>query len=281
MKLALSLGECQLVGKGVSDMEIADVVAILEDAFPLHLAAEWDNVGLQVGDPAADIDRIMVSLDITSEVVAEAREAGAELIVSHHPLVFDPLSSVLTDDVVGGMVADLLRAGISLYVAHTNLDGAPGLSTGIALAQALEITPLGPLVQEDGAVWGVLGETERATTLSEFADFAQEALGSSSMRVVARGEPTVSKVALMPGAGGDAVRPAAAAGADLLVCGDLKHHDALDALALDLAVIDAGHYATERPVISLLSDFLQEQCGPAVNVLVSDVLTDPFARSLC
>ncbi len=141
MKLALSLGECQLVGKGVSDMEIADVVAILEDAFPLHLAAEWDNVGLQVGDPAADIDRIMVSLDITSEVVAEAREAGAELIVSHHPLVFDPLSSVLTDDVVGGMVADLLRAGISLYVAHTNLDGAPGLSTGIALAQALEITP--------------------------------------------------------------------------------------------------------------------------------------------
>jgi len=235
-------------------------------------------VGLQVGSARDEVARVLVTLDITGAVVAEAVAGEADLIISHHPLIFEPLSSVLTDDVTGALVARLLAGGISLYVAHTNLDAAPEIGTAAALAGVLDLGDPGPLLEQDGLAWGRLGRLAEPMSLEDFASEVSERLAPARQTLIGDAGREVRVVAVMPGSGGDAVRPAAAAGADVLVCGDLKHHDALDALALGLAVLDAGHYATERPVVDSVVGYLQRQC-PDLAVAPSQAVTDPFAAS--
>ncbi len=259
-------------------MTVGDIAEQIEAMAPRQSSAEWDNVGLQVGSAGAHVRRVLVALDVTAEVVAEAEEAGAELIVSHHPLVFEPLRAVTTDEPVGALVARLLRGGVALYSAHTNLDAAPVIGTTMALSEILGLQAPRPLVTaENGGGFGAVGELREAARLDEFAEFVRERLEPSRLTVVGAGEAVVQRVALMPGSGGDAVKPAAAAGADALVCGDLKHHDALAARALGLAVVDAGHYATEHPVVARLAGYLRGRLGDIVEVMESQVCTDPFA----
>lgn len=259
-------------------MTVAEVAARIELAAPPATAAAWDNVGLQVGDATASVERLLLTLDVTAAVVAEATQVRAELIVAHHPLIFTPLRAVLLGDVVGGLVARLLRAGIALYVAHTNLDAAPELGTTAALAGVLQVEDLVALTEEDGGPYGAVGARPAPVPLGEFAAAAAARLGVDGLTVVGEPQRLVRTVALMPGAGGAGVALAAAAGADVLVCGELGHHDALEAAARGLAVIAAGHYATERPVLASLAGYLRKQC-PSVQVLQSQVRTDPTVRA--
>jgi dinuclear metal center YbgI/SA1388 family protein len=261
----------------MSNMTVAEIVGIIAEVAPPATAAAWDNVGLQVGDAEAVVDTVLVTLDMTAAVVDEAIEVGAQLIVSHHPLIFDPLTSVLADDIAGGLVIRLLGAGVSLYAAHTNLDAAAEVGTAAALARLLDVRDTRPLLAEDGVGLGALGELADGLSLERFVALVHERLRPSRLTVVGECAGPIRTVALMPGSGGDAVRPAAAAGADVLVCGDLKHHDALDALALGLMVVDAGHYATELPVVGGIVRLLEERCGGAANIVTSRVVTDPFA----
>lgn len=132
---------------GVTAAEIAEVI---EEHAPLWLAEESDNVGFQVGDPEAEVECVLVTTDVTAPVVVEAREMGAGLIVSHHPLIMPPLSAVRSDDLTGRVVADLIRGDIGLYVAHTNLDKAPVIGTAAALAEVLGVADVAPLIHESG-----------------------------------------------------------------------------------------------------------------------------------
>ncbi len=260
-------------------MTVAEIAHIIAEVAPPATAAAWDNVGLQVGDAEAVVDTVLVTLDLTAAVVDEAIAAGAQLIVSHHPLILDPLTSVLADDISGGLVIRLLDGGVSLYVAHTNLDAAAEVGTGAALARVLDVRDTRPLVVEDGVGFGAVGALAGELAMEQFVASVGQQLQPSRLTVVGECAGPVRTVALMPGSGGDAVRPAAAAGADVLVCGDLKHHDALDALALGLTVVDAGHYATELPVVDAIANLLKEQCGGAANIVSSRVVTDPFAAT--
>ncbi len=263
----------------MSSMTVAEIAGIIAEVAPPTTAAAWDNVGLQVGDAEAVVDTVLVTLDVTAAVVDEATEAGAQLIVSHHPLIFDPLTSVLADDITGRLVIRLLGAGISLYAAHTNVDAAAEVGTAAALARVLDVRDTRPLVVEDGVGFGAMGGLADGLSLERFVGLVRERLRPSRLTVVGECAGPVRTVALMPGSGGDAVRPAAAAEADALVCGDLKHHDALDALTLGLVVVDAGHYATELPVVKSIASLLEEQCGGAANIISSRVVTDPFAAT--
>jgi len=230
-----------------------------------------------VGSLESWVQRVLVCLDVTAEVVAEAEGASANLIVSHHPLILEPLRAVTTDEPVGRLVARLLRSGIALYSAHTNLDAAPVIGTAVALSELLELRETRPLVPaENGGGLGAVGELRQAARLDEFAELVRERLQPSRLAVLGAAETVVERVALMPGSGGDGVTPAVTAGAHVLVCGDLGHHDALAARAWGLAVVDAGHYATEHPVVALLADYVQERTGAAVDVMQSQVCTDPF-----
>ncbi|MEA3399925.1 MAG: Nif3-like dinuclear metal center hexameric protein [Armatimonadota bacterium] len=260
-------------------MTAADVIAQIEALAPPDAAQEWDNVGLQVGSPEAAVGTVLVCLEVTAEVVDEALQVGAELIVAHHPLIFRPMPAVRTDLPLGALIERLLGEGIAVYAAHTNLDAAPEVGTAATLAELLELTDATPLLEEDGVALGLVGELAGEMSVCELAEAVRELLGPGRMTVVGEDAP-VRWVAVMPGSGGDAVAAAAAA-ADVLVCGDLTHHDALDALAVGLAVIDAGHYATERPVVGRLAKALQDRLGSEVTVVESAVVTDPFAGEPC
>jgi dinuclear metal center YbgI/SA1388 family protein len=258
-------------------MQIADVIDEIQAVAPESTAMEWDNVGLQVGAVDERCHGVLVCLEATPDVADEAARLGANLIVTHHPLIFSPLKAIQTDQPLGQLLRRLLADGTAVYTAHTNLDAAPGVGTAAALADKLGLEEFSPLLEEGEVPLGAVGKLAGEPPVDAVVGRIRRALRPARLTVVGDTDRPVRTLALMPGSGGDAVGPAAAAGADVLVCGDLKHHDALDALALGLTVIDATHYATERPVVGALADHLRECLGDELPVLTSEVVTDPFA----
>ncbi|MFO8081476.1 MAG: Nif3-like dinuclear metal center hexameric protein [Armatimonadota bacterium] len=257
-------------------MRVSDVIDEIEAVAPPQSAMGWDNVGLQLGAADERCDGVLVTLEVTPEVADEAALVGANLIVSHHPLIFTPLSALRTDRPLGALLRRLLEDNTAVYAAHTNLDAAPDVGTAAALAEALGLDDFAPLVEEGEVGLGAVGNVDGGLPVDAIIGRIRRSLSPEHLTVVGETDCVVNRLALMPGSGGDAVGPAAAAGADLLVCGDLKHHDALDALALGLTVIDATHYATERPVVAMLADYLRGRLPHDLRVLASDVVTDPF-----
>lgn len=239
---------------------VADCAAILEAWAPPAWAEPWDNVGLLVGDPTGTVRRILVALEVTDAVLAEARQAGAELLLVHHPPILAPLRAVRTDQAAGARIARLLRDGISVYAAHTNLDVAPDgtndtLAALCGLREAAVLQPSGGAAAAaggEGAVvrgHGRIGPLAEPVTLSRLAERVRVALGVPALRVAGDPERVITVAAVGAGAGSDLMAPAAARGAQVLITGDIKHHQAQDALDLGLAVIDPGHYATEAPAL--------------------------------
>jgi len=257
-------------------MRISDVIAEIEAVAPPSTAMEWDNVGLQVGAADERCHGVLIALEVTPEVADEAARVGANLIISHHPLIFSPMKALRTDRPLGALLRRLLEDETAVYAAHTNLDAAPGAGTAAALADLLGLAEYAPLLEDGEVGLGAVGKLPDRPPVEAIIGRIRRSLSPERLTVVGETDRLVETLALMPGSGGDAVGPAAAAGADVLVCGDLKHHDALDALALGLTVIDATHYATERPVVARLAAHLQGRFGGDLRVLTSEVVTDPF-----
>lgn len=250
------------------------VSAAIEAIAPLSLAEPWDAVGLQVGDPAAEVSRLLLAVDATLETVAQASEAGAQMIVSHHPLLFSPLSTITAGDPVADVAAELIQRGIALYAAHTNLDVAPRLGTAAALAEVLGLQDArvmsAGMSNTDGEMVGsgAIGRID-ATTAAAFAARVAATLEAPAARLFGDVNAAVRRVAVIPGSGGGGLAQAKAAGADLLVTGELKHHELLEARARAVIVVLAGHLHTERPVLPVLHRYLSEAL-PELKVTVSD-----------
>ena len=229
---------------------IAQVLELLDAIAPLELAEEWDNVGLLAGRPDAAVDAVLCALDLTLPVIREARERGAQLIVTHHPILFRGRKNLREDDAEGRMLCALVRCGIGLIAMHTNFDNAqPGVND--ALARALGLCGVEAL--ENGMRVG----TTDAGTLDAFAREAERALGGV-IRAYGDGSAPVRRVAVLGGAGEDFAAQALAAGADAYVTGEMAYHKALDAADNGLCVLEAGHAATERPGILALAGSLQK-----------------------
>jgi dinuclear metal center YbgI/SA1388 family protein len=362
---------------------VSDWTRILDGFFPPSLAEEWDNVGLQVGDPAWPADRVLVALDPSLPAVREAAARGCGLLITHHPLLFRPIESVDLSEPVGRTVAESLSSRVAVVACHTNADAAqPGVTDALAEALGLRVTGvLRPTEGEDrvklvtfvpadatakvldavaGAGAGVIGEythcsfrvrgtgtflpSERAhpvvgergalnevdedrlevvvprdrlggvvtamveahpyeevaydvypligpsgpgpgrlaqpmgeLTAGELADLCRERLGTA-VRTAGDLGRSVRMVALCGGAGGTFIPDALRAGADAYVTGDLKHHQALDAVAAGLTLIDAGHHGTEWPFVRTLAEVLATSMLDA-SVSVSESATDPFGSS--
>lgn len=233
---------------------VADIVHAMEQLAPPALAEEWDNVGLQVGDAAAPVTGVLLAVDVTGEVVAQAREAGCGMVIAHHPLIFRPLASLASENPVADTAVELIRANMALYVAHTNLDKAPAVGTSPALlaAAGLQQAPQSP--EPEAALWRP-GYLPEPISLRAFAEDVATRL-RTDVRVTGDLDRMVRRVAVVPGAGGDMVGTVAEASAEVLLTGELKHHEALEAHGRGLAAIAAGHLATERPVLALLRHHL-------------------------
>ena len=244
-------------------MKLNDILEYSRALAPFETAEEWDNVGLLVGSEDTEIDRVLLALDVTPAVVREAHEKSAALIISHHPVIFRPLSAICADS------AEylLIKYGIAALCLHTNLDRAEnGVNTALGKALGLQDTELFP------EQFLLVGETCREYTAAEFATHIKESLNAPSVRFT---EGKVSKIAISSGGGGEGVELALEHGCDAFVTGELKHHQYLYAAEHGIAAFDAGHFSTEDVVIPQLKAML-EQRFPDGEWLISESSRCPY-----
>ena len=260
-------------------MLLADVVAVLEDAYPPALAEPWDAVGLVCGDPAADVQRVLFAVDPAEAVVREALDLGADLLVTHHPLYLRGTSTVAATTAKGRAVHALVRGGCGLLAAHTNADSA---ATGVsdALADLFGLTGTVPLAPQPGGSTGLgrVGDLPEPVRFGELLATAGRVLPSTSWGVRGAGDPDleVRRLAVCGGAGDSLLGAAAAAGAQAYLTSDLRHHSAAEAPE-GLALLDAAHWATEWPWLPVAAAALA--AGTGLDVHVSSLVTDPFSLS--
>ena len=261
---------------------LAEVIAVLDERYPPRLAEPWDAVGLTCGDPGAPVSRVLFAVDPTDTVAAQAREVGADLIVTHHPLFLTGVHGVAALTPGGRVVHELIRQGCGLFSAHTNADRArPGVSD--ALAQALGVrdtVPLEPAEGEPSCGLGRVGHLDHPMTLGDFARRVADALPATAQGVRAFGDPALSvrRVAVCGGSGDSLLAQANACGADVYVTADAKHHRTLDhRMAGGCAVIDIAHWASEWPWLPVAAAALRADLGNSVEVMVSERVTDPWS----
>ncbi len=253
-------------------MRLNDWIADMERIAPPELALAWDNVGLLVSPETERIERVLVALDCTAEVADEAADCGAQLVLTHHPVLFSGAKRILRDAPDTAAVYRLIRRGVGLYAAHTNLDAAPG-GVNDALAARLGLTDVRPLPPEG---LGRVGTLPEALPLAAFAALAERALGCTAL-VSGGADAMVRTVALVGGAGGSDIAAAAQAGADAFVTGECRHHQALEARVRGVALLACGHYATERVVLEALIARLQAVEND-VQYQVAQAESDPLRR---
>ena len=257
-------------------MNVGNLVRAMETIAPTHLAAAWDNVGLLVGDPGGDIERVLLTIDCVRSVLEEAVREGCGAIVSYHPPVFEAQKRF----VAGSIAHDAARAKIAIFSPHTALDVADG-GTNDVLADAVGMlarTRLRPC-EAPGAVgshagFGRVGPVAR-TTLGGLVERSKAALGLPSVLVAGRLDGPVERVAVCAGSGGELVGDAIEAKADAFVTGELRHHDTLRAVSAGLAVVCMLHSASERAVLGRLQGRLQDALG-GVRVLISSEDREPL-----
>ncbi|GGO70974.1 Nif3-like dinuclear metal center hexameric protein [Nonomuraea cavernae] len=264
-------------------MTLADVIKKLERAYPPGRAESWDAVGLVCGDPAQPVRRVLFAVDPVSVVVEEAVEWGADLIVVHHPLYLRGTTTVAADTPKGRIVHTLIKHDIALYTAHTNADVAnPGVSDALARAVGLvgDLVPLQPFPDDPWRGLGRVGELPEETTLERFALRAAAGLPKTAWGIRVAGDPArrVFRVAVSGGAGDSLLGAARAAGVDVFLTADLRHHPASEfAEEGGPALIDAAHWATEWPWLAGAASIL-DTSGVTVETRVSAAVTDAWTR---
>ena len=232
-------------------MIVYDVYDFLDEKYDFSSAAEYDNVGLLVGDGREKVTGILVCLDCTDEAITKAVECGANLIVTHHPVIFDPLKSVTEE----GLVYRLIKNGISLISAHTNLDQVEG-GVNDCLAHALGLEDIEKATDSEGFVYRI-GQLKEELDSDGFAQYVSQKL-SVPVKYVGRSN-YIKRVAVCGGSGGSLLGSVADVGADAFVTADIKHSVFLDADRLGITLIDAGHFNTENVVIEPLAGTLKDR----------------------
>lgn len=268
-------------------LTLADVVGALEHLYPPDTAQSWDQVGLVAGDLGQPVRRVHFAVDPTLAVIEEAREHGADLLVTHHPLLLRGVHSVATTTAKGASVASLVTGGVALYVAHTNADiASPGVCD--ALASACGLGGVEPLAQVEGQPLGRIGSLPEPVTLADFATAVCAALprAAGGIRVSGPADATVQRVAVVGGAGDDMFGHVRASDADVYVTADLRHHPVLEAREESRGgppyLVDAGHWATESVWLASVEERLRTALaergdgGTTVETHISRLRTDPW-----
>lgn len=257
-------------------MELDRVVEALEGLAPLRLAASWDNVGLLVrGDRG--VARVGLCIDLTEPVLDELERADCDLIVAYHPAIFKGLKRLAGRSPAERVVGRLLRAGRHLYSPHTALDAAAGgMAEWLAgaVGPAAELAPIEPDLREVAVGAGRIGRLAEARTVGEVVRSVKEQLGLAHVRVAGPLDLSVRRFAVCPGAGGSLFEQVR--GVDLLLTGEMRHHDVLERVALGGAVVLTDHTHSERGYLPRFAGRLGAALGPGVALVVSKVDDDPL-----
>lgn len=253
-------------------MVLQEIIDRIEERYPRIYACSWDNTGLQVGDRNQQVETVYVALDATQKNIEAAREAGAQLLLTHHPLLFEGIRQVTTDTVSGRRVLAVLAAGMSCYSMHTNYD-----VLGLADLAAKRLGLTDSAVLEEvyaGEGIGRVGMLPETMTVEACARLVRERFGLPNVKVFGDQKAQVRRAALSPGAGKSMAGAARACRAEVLITGDIDHHTGIDLWDGGIAVIDAGHYGIEHIYIEDLRQFLEEHC-PGLRVHTAPV-EQPF-----
>lgn len=241
----------------------------IERIAPPMLQEDYDNSGLQTGDPTTPVSRVLITLDVTEATVDEARAIGAQLIVSHHPLLFRPVKHITTADYIGRTLLAAIRAGVALYAAHTNLDNADG-GVNYQIARRLGLTdpePLVPLRADKAAMLpadkarrcgtGIIGTLPEAMSETDFIARVRERFECDCLRHNrTAGHSAIRRVALCGGAGSSFIGAALARGADAYLTGEVGYHPFFG--HPEMLILEAGHYETEQYTCELLQDIIRQ-----------------------
>ena len=247
-------------------MKVKDIIAAIEAFAPASAQAEGDNTGLQVGNPGQEVHGVLVALDCTPELVAEAAERGCDMILTHHPLLYHPLHTVDPEETVGGTIYAAVKAGCAIYAAHTSADRVPG-GVSWTLAERLGLRYVRTLeADEDGLGFGIVGDLPEPRPALEALGLVKKALGLPALRHSAPVEGPVTRVAACGGSGASLVGKALAAGAQHFVCGDITYHHFFAPQGIMLA--DAGHFETEVGIVDIFCSVLKKNF-PNFAVLIS------------
>jgi len=267
-------------------VNLLDLELTLQSLWPVEHADDWDSPGFSLSIPG-EVERVLLSVDLTGAVLAEAVDKQCQLVISHHPFLLKGITDVNWDSLKGSVLQTAIRSGVSIYAAHTNADIAvDGVSDSLAKAFGLlDVTPLVPMTADSNIGHGRIGHLPREVSLKEFAILVAEALPFTARGVSVAGNPDalVSTVALCGGAGDSFMQDALQSGADVFVTSDLRHHVTLDASSTPrhepFALVDISHWAAES---LWLESAKRKLCAahPDVTFDISEVVTDPWTFSI-
>jgi len=265
---------------------VADIIRLMEEIAPSQLAEGWDNPGLQVGDNARQVKKILVSLDPTPAVMAHAAAVSADMWITHHPLLFRPRKTIDLSTPIGKIIGDAIQNTIAVYAAHTNFDSTrEGLND--MLAMRLGLTNVTVLAPKDQAApgehqisgLGRIGDLAEATDLDSLCRKLKKDMDLEFVRMVGDPRRTVARVAVCSGSGSSLLNLFYSSDADVFITGDIRYHDAREAEDRMAALIDIGHFGSERIMIAQLAERLKkmlEKLNSNVEVITCEAEKDPF-----
>lgn len=225
-------------------MNCSDIIRKIEEDFPLTSAEDWDNSGFLAGRRDRDVKKIMVALDANDEVIEKAVQAKADLLITHHPMIFGSIKSVTTDTFIGNRIITLIENGISYYAMHTNYDVCAMADLNADMLGLTETEVLAYTGEDEGL--GRVGTLKEPMNYYDFAAFVKKVFELPDVRCYGDGNAEIRTAAICSGSGKSLIGDALASGADVFVTGDIDYHTGTDAWAKGLRIIDAGHYGTEH-----------------------------------
>ncbi len=254
--------------------KVKDVLKVIEDFAPLSLQEGWDNSGLCIGSPDAPVSSVLLGLDCTPELVDEAIACGADLIVTHHPLIFSGLKKISPDNPVGEAVIKAIRAGIGIYAAHTNADKVIAGVSG-AMAARLGLVNVSILDEDgDGTGLGVVGDLPEPLTAEEAVRMVKEKFSLKAMRASRPVEGMISRVAMCGGSGGSLIGAAVKSGAQLYLSGDISYHNFFTKEGF--MIMDIGHYESEIEIVDILFSLIKKNFPTFAVRITQNIYSNPI-----
>ena len=256
------------------EYKVKDITAVIEQFAPLSIQENWDNSGLCIGSPEAPVTSILLGLDCTPELVDEAIACGADMIVTHHPLIFSGLKKITPENIVGEAVIKAIKAGISIYAAHTNADKViAGVSGAMAARLGLKNVQI---LDEDGegTGLGVVGDLPEPISAEEAIALVKGRFSLKAMRTSKPLEGKISRVAMCGGSGGSLISAAARSGAQLYISGDISYHNFFTKEGF--MIMDIGHYESEIEIVDILFSLLKKNFPTFAVRITQNIYNNPI-----
>ncbi|MBE6231419.1 MAG: Nif3-like dinuclear metal center hexameric protein [Bacteroidales bacterium] len=255
-------------------MKVKDIIKVIEDFAPLSIQEGWDNSGLCIGSPEDEVTSVLIGLDCTPELVDEAVACGADMIITHHPLIFSGLKKISPEDQTGAAVIKAVKAGVSIYAAHTNADKVMAGVSG-AMAARLGLENVRILDEEgDGTGLGAVGDLPEPLAAEDAVRLVKERFGLKMVRTSRPVSCEVSRIAMCGGSGGTLITAARESGAQLYLTGDVSYHKFFT--PDDFMIMDIGHYESEIEIVDILFSLLRKNFPTFAVRITQNIYSNPI-----